>query len=238
MENSEISDFYDQYAKRQIKTGANERLISLYRRAKKAGLNQNSNVLELGCGVGIFTRLLAKTVTKGHIEAVDLSPKSVELASSLLKNKNLYFQVGNAVIYQPKHSSFDFITLMDVIEHIPLEKHSELFQNLASIARENTLILINIPNPRYIEYLRQNQPESLQIIDQPVELPQLVHPLETAGLEIIQFEKYSIWVEEDYDFYIIRKKKKFSPKNLSEMRSVQQKIKNKIKTTTDRLLYS
>lgn len=237
MKNSEISDFYDDYTKRQVKTGANERLISLYQRAKKAGLNKNSNVLELGCGVGIFTQLLAKTVTKGYIEAMDFSPKSVEIATKFQK-KNITFEVGNAVEYQPKHKRFDFITLMDVIEHIPLGQHPDLFKNLAKISDENTLILINIPNPRFIEYLHANEPETLQIIDQSVELPELIGNIDNAGLEIIKFEKYSIWVLEDYEFFIIRKKRNFEKKRLSELRSTPEKIVNRLKNTGKRLLHS
>ena len=144
MKQNEISEFYDEYVKRQIKTGANERLISLYKRLLNGGLNTDSKVLELGCGVGIFTKLLAKKVKNGIIEAVDLSAKSVAVARNELKyRKNIQFDVADVVKYQPKNSDFDMITLMDVIEHIPLEHHAELFRNLAEIATEKTNILIN-----------------------------------------------------------------------------------------------
>ena len=87
MKQNEISEFYDEYVKRQIKTGANERLISLYKRLLNGGLNTDSKVLELGCGVGIFTKLLAKKVKNGIIEAVDLSAKSIAVAENELKHK-------------------------------------------------------------------------------------------------------------------------------------------------------
>ena len=165
MKQNEISDFYDEYVQRQIKTGANERLISLYKRLLNGGLNADSRVLELGCGVGIFTKLLAKKVKNGIIEAVDLSEKSVAVAKNELKDRNnIHFDVADVVKYQPKNSDFDMITLMDVIEHIPLDHHAELFTNLAEIATEKTNILINIPNPQYIAYVRINHPESLQVI--------------------------------------------------------------------------
>ena len=190
MKQNEISDFYDEYVQRQIKTGANERLISLYKRLLNGGLNADSRVLELGCGVGIFTKLLAKKVKNGIIEAVDLSEKSVAVAKNELKDRNnIHFDVADVVKYQPKNSDFDMITLMDVIEHIPLEHHAELFANLAKIATEKTNILINIPNPQYIGYARINHPESLQVIDQEVELFTLMQHLEKNGLELAYFEK-------------------------------------------------
>ena len=234
MKQNEISDFYDEYVQRQIKTGANERLISLYKRLLNGGLNADSKVLELGCGVGIFTKLLAKKVKNGIIEAVDLSEKSVAVAKNELKDRNnIHFDVADVVKYQPKNSDFDMITLMDVIEHIPLEHHAELFANLAKIATEKTNILINIPNPQYIGYARINHPESLQVIDQEVELFTLMQHLEQSGLELAYFEKYGIWEQDDYHFMVIRKKRNFELKHLSDQRNFSEKIFHKLTTKID-----
>ena len=238
MKQNEISDFYDEYVQRQIKTGANERLISLYKRLLNGGLNADSRVLELGCGVGIFTKLLAKKVKNGIIEAVDLSEKSVAVAKNELKERNnIHFDVADVVKYQPKNSDFDMITLMDVIEHIPLEHHAELFANLAKIATEKTNILINIPNPQYIGYARINHPESLQVIDQEVELFTLMQHLEKNGLELVYFEKYGIWEQDDYHFMVIRKKRNFELKHLADQRNLSEKVFHKITTKIDAAKY-
>lgn len=238
MKQNEISEFYDEYVQRQLKIGANERLISLYKRLLNGGLNDDSKVLELGCGVGIFTKLLAKKVTNGIIEAVDLSEKSIAVAQQELKHKkNIYFDVADVVKYQPKNSGFDMITLMDVIEHIPLEHHEELFGNLAKIATDKTHILINIPNPQYIGYTRINHPESLQVIDQEVELFTIMKHLEKHDLELVYFEKYGIWEEEDYHFMVIRKKRTFELKHLSDKRNLSEKIFHKVSTKIDAAKY-
>ena len=234
MKQNEISEFYDEYVKRQIKTGANERLISLYKRLLNGGLNTDSKVLELGCGVGIFTKLLAKKVKNGIIEAVDLSAKSIAVAENELKHKkNIHFDVADVVKYKPENSDFDMITLMDVIEHIPLEHHAELFRNLAEIATEKTNILINIPNPQFIGYARINHPESMQVIDQEVHLFPIMQHLEKHNLELTYFEKYGIWEEEDYHFMVIRKKRKFELKHLSDKRNFSEKIIHKFSTKID-----
>ncbi len=238
MKQNEISEFYDEYVQRQTKTGANERLISLYKRLLNGGLNTDSKVLELGCGVGIFTKLLAKKVKNGIIEAVDLSAKSVAVAKNELKyRKNIHFDVADVVEYKPKNSDFDMITLMDVIEHIPLEHHAELFRNLAEIATEKTNILINIPNPQYIGYARINHPESLQVIDQEVELFTLMQHLEKNGLELVYFEKYGIWEQDDYHFMVIRKKRNFELKHLADQRNFSEKVFHKITTKIDAAKY-
>lgn len=232
-----VSDFYNEFAARQLKIGANERLISLYKRALKLGLGSDSNVLELGCGVGLFTKLLTKQIKSGSIEAVDLSDKSIQIAKSHLTNNNVNFQVGDVVRYQPQLKNIHLITLLDVIEHIPLSEHELLFQNLSTSFSEETLLLINIPNPQYIEYGHQHHPEKMQVIDQPVELLPLLQNLDKAGLEIIYFEKYGIWEEEDYHVLVIRKKRPFKLKHLSDNKDLKTKALDKMRRKVDNLKY-
>jgi SAM-dependent methyltransferase len=238
MDQREISGFYDDFAPQQVQTGANERLVSLYRRLRDLGLRRNSNVLELGCGVGVFTKLIAGTVTSGTIEAVDLSEKSIAIARELLKGKsNVRFAASDVVHYPPKTEAFHFITLMDVIEHIPLGDHPALFSRIASYASEETLICINIPNPAYIEYVKKHHPAGLQIIDQPVHLQPLLEVLEGKALELIFFEKYSIWQREDYHFMVLRKERAFEPELRSASYSFAEKLGHKIRRTADRIRF-
>ena len=238
MKKDEIADFYDEFSTKQVKTGANERLISLFKRLSKLGLQSNSKILELGCGVGIFTKLLSKQVSTGLIEAVDLSEKSIAIAQNELKSKeNIHFEVADVVSYQPRNSDFDFITLMDVIEHIPLDQHDVLFENLAQICKDKTVIAINIPNPQYIGYARLNHPESLQVIDQEVHLFPLLQHFEKHHLELVFFEKYGIWEVEDYHFMVVRKKREFKLSHLSDQRNFSEKVLKKVTSKIDAIKY-
>lgn len=238
MNNEDIADFYDDFSAKQVTTGANERLISLYKRLLKMGLKATSTVLELGCGVGNFTHLLAQKVNSGNIEAVDLSEKSISIAKSKFKSqKNILFEVADIVRYNPKSSNFDFISLMDVVEHIPLDQHDHLFNNIAGICTENTLITINIPNPEYIRYTCENNPETLQVIDQEVHLLPLLKIIEKNDLELVFFEKYGIWEVEDYHFLVIRKKRNFELKHLADQRKISEKILKKVSRKIDTVKY-
>ncbi len=238
MNNQEIAEFYDEFSERQLKIGANERLISLYNRLLKLGLKNDSRILELGCGVGIFTKLLSKKIKNGAIEAVDLSEKSTEIAAKNLQKKAVNFVAADIVHYIPETKSLDFITLLDVIEHIPLELHSALFSNLAKICDQKTQLVINFPNPRYLEFVQKNNPKDLQIIDQSIELRDLVAILDNAGLEIIFYEKYNIWEVEDYDFLAVRKKRNFELKHLADQRSLLEKIVHKIELKINQIKYN
>lgn len=200
--------------------------------------NTSSNVLELGCGIGIMTGLMSTVVKKGIIESVDLSDKSIEYAKSKIKKKNISFYTDDVVNYIPKNRDFDFITLFDVIEHIPLELHSDLFKNLSKIVADHTKILINIPNPEFIDYHQNDESAWLQIVDQPVPLQTIVKNAEDNELQLTDFKTYSIWIENDYQFFVIQKKKEYKKVELSSKRTLMQKISNKLKNIVINIRYN
>jgi len=222
--NNSIVDFYDKFKDRQQNIGINDRIFLLYQRLKKYGLNKNSNVLELGCGVGPMTFLLSKKVTKGDIEAVDISPKSIEFAKNKIKQQNIKFIANDIVTYHPQLKKIDFIVLFDIIEHIPKERHAELFKNIASYMDNDTLLFINIPSPEYIEYCEKNEPESLQIIDQAIHIDFFIDNLIKNNLRLLFFESYGIWIRNDYNFFVIEKKKEFKAIDIHACRTIWEKI--------------
>lgn len=237
MDNKEIKVFYDEYIEEQRNSGINDRIYGLYRRMLKQGLNSNSNVLELGCGIGVMTFLLSKTIKKGQIEAIDISSKSIDFCKQRIKKSNIKFITADIINYSPAFKKPDFITLFDVIEHIPVEKHGELFNNIALLCHDDTKILINIPNPGYVEYDIKNQADTLQIIDQPVPLNSITDNLIKSDLDLVYFETYSVWVENDYQFFIIARKKDFKEIFLSDKRNFFQKAKMKIKRTLIKVIH-
>jgi trans-aconitate 2-methyltransferase len=233
-----IIDYYDDFIARQLESGVNDRIYHLYKRLLRLGLKSNSNVLELGSGIGTMTFLLSKYIKEGKIEAVDLSPKSIKFSKQRIKNHNISFVADDIVSYQPSTQDIDFITLFDIIEHVPIEKHNDLFHNIAVNSNEHTKILINIPNPAYIEYDQENNPEVLQIIDQPLPMALILQNLEKNGLTLIYFETYSIWVQNDYQFFVIGKKNVFKEVTLSSKRNFFRKALKKLERTYLKLRYN
>jgi SAM-dependent methyltransferase len=238
MNNEHIVEYYDDFIAEQVDSAINERIYHLYKLLLRFGLKPSSNVLELGSGIGAMTFLLSKYVKSGRIEAVDLSPKSIDFAKQRIKRTNISFECNDVVYYQPSIKDIDFITLFDIIEHIPIEKHGDLFNNLKQISCESTKILINIPNPAYIEFDRINNPQTLQIIDQPIPLITILENLEKNGLALTFFNTHSIWVENDYQFFVVEKKKEFKEVKLSSRRNIFQKAKKKLERTFIKLWYN
>jgi 2-polyprenyl-3-methyl-5-hydroxy-6-metoxy-1,4-benzoquinol methylase len=223
---SAVTKYYDKFIKEQYEIGVNDRIFLMYEKLQEHGLKPDSKVIELGCGIGVVTHLIRKIVTKGLIESIDLSPESIEFAKEKITNKNIEFYSGDVTEYQPKLRQADFVTLFDVIEHIPMDLHEKLFLNVANMLSEDGLLLINIPSPASINWDSVNAPEVLQIIDQPIPLSLITKNCDNAGLEVIKFESHSIWMEDDYHFMVIRKKKEYT--NREVQLSTAQKAKRKI----------
>jgi len=231
MENKNVIEFYDNRISKQFESGVNDRIYQLYQRLLHLGLKSDSNVLELGSGIGVMTFLLSRYIKKGKIEAVDISPELVKFSRQRIKNDNITFFANDIVNHQPLLQKIDFVTLFDVLEHIPVERHDKLFNKIATMCNEDTKLLINIPNPDYIEYDSKYHPDELQIIDQPLPLKVILENLEKNGLTISFFETYSVWVENDYQFFVVTKKKPFKEIRLSNKRNFLQKVIIKAKRT-------
>jgi trans-aconitate 2-methyltransferase len=204
-----IREFYDHRAPRQEAAAFNERHQFLYQVLLGLGLNKRSRVLELGCGIGATTSLIARTATHGRILAVDLSPASVERAQARLSARHcVEVTVGDVVTFRTP-DRFDLVTLFDVLEHVPMDRHGTLFESLAGHVSDDTVLVINIPNPAYIQYLRTHEPASLQVVDLPVWADHVMTLAYAEGLTLESFRTYSLWVRDDYQVMVFRRKKPF-----------------------------
>ncbi|MEK0441065.1 MAG: hypothetical protein RL403_43 [Bacteroidota bacterium] len=227
-EQDKVVRFYDQFAEKQEKTGINSRHLSILDKAKQAGLKSNHRILEVGCGIGTVSHLLATQVPQGKVLALDISPESIEKARVLWKKQgNLKFDVSDMSDFNLPGEKFDFFVFPDVLEHIPVAQHARLFENIQRHAHADSVVLIHIPAPRYLEWMIANQPEKLQVIDQPLDTGTLVQTLSASGFYLEKMETYALFFQEkDYQYFVFRANK-----------SVQQSTpKNKWQVLKERIL--
>lgn len=201
-ENS-VSSFYDSYGSDDFKKGCNERHFFLYNKLVEFGLANNSSILELGCGSGIITKLISKKVKTGKIVTSDISPKSIEISKSINKSKNIEFIVADIVKFKHDNSVFDYISLFDILEHVPEEEHLGIFQNIKTMMNEDSKLLIHVPTYEEITYGRINYPEKLQIIDQPLKVEDLIQKTAKAGLRLEYMALSNIWHKYDYQLFVL-----------------------------------
>jgi SAM-dependent methyltransferase len=83
--------------------------------------SEGSSVLEAGCGVGAQTLFLARNNPQAHFTSVDISPRSVEAARSLVQRtglNNIRFQTADIFHLPFSEASFDHVFVCFVLEHL------------------------------------------------------------------------------------------------------------------------
>ena len=104
------------------------------------------NVLDIGCGSGIFLELMAK---KGiRAEGVDISREVVKSC----KKKGLKVISGNAIAFlKKKKKIYDGILISDVIEHLQPNEAKQLIKNCYSALKPSGKIVIITCDPKDIK---------------------------------------------------------------------------------------
>ncbi|MDX1349254.1 MAG: class I SAM-dependent methyltransferase [Putridiphycobacter sp.] len=194
MEKQSVKSFYDSFVKNQANLGISIRHRIIFDNLKRIGLQRNSNVLEVGCGIGTVSKLIVDGIPEGQFLGCDISPKSIEYANSFVNRSNAEFIVSNMSDFSSK-LNFDFVVFPDVLEHIPEEEHLQMFKNISKYLNADAKILINIPEPNALAWVREHQPEKLQIIDQSLSMQKLVNNMAEIGMTINKLNPYSIHCE-------------------------------------------
>lgn len=206
---SEVSDYYDklwsELDEKKI-AGINSRHRYFLRILKKAGLRKNSRVLEIGCGNGTLTAFIAKELPNGKITGVDISPETIEMAKKrhMPRFKQIDFKVSDMTNFS-NPEKFDFVIFPDVLEHIPIEAHSNIFKTIRANVHENSVIVINIPYPRAVEYMHKYRPELMQIIDQALHTYPFLKAIYENDFYVEQMNTYAVFFDEpDYQSFIVK----------------------------------
>jgi len=201
----EVEAFYDTYTDKQKKIGVNIRHRTILKNLKSIGLKPDSKVLEVGCGIGTVSGLIIKNIPNGAFTGVDISPESIGLAKKLYPFKNAEFLVNDMSKFSHK-TKFDFVVLPDVLEHIPVEQHNNLFKVLSESTTKDATVLINIPEPNCLNWIRKNHPEKLQIIDQSLSMQDLLNNAYPHGFKLFSMNSYSLqYIQPDYTCVILKK---------------------------------
>jgi trans-aconitate 2-methyltransferase len=202
----QVEDFYNSFKEHQKKLGINIRHRTIFRNLKKAGLKPSSTVLEVGCGIGTVSSLILSYLKTGKFAGVDISSESISVArNSNSKYSNAEFIVSDMSDF--RHPlRFDFVVLPDVLEHIPVEQHDNLFRVLSQVTTSDATILINIPEPNCLDWLREIHPEKLQIIDQSLSMQDLLNHCYPHGFRLYSMNSYGLQYEEpEYTSIILKK---------------------------------
>lgn len=221
----EVKKYYDGYSERQQKESYNLRHYTIVDALKRFGLKKNDNVLEIGCGIGALSALIFKQIPNSKFRGVDISPESIRIANERFNGKpNISFIVNDMKSFD-SDIKFDFVVLPDVLEHIPLEQHKNIFETIAKVSSPNAKIFINIPAPELNAYCHIHEKENLQVIDLVLPLGEIISNAENSGFMLEYFKRHAVFRKNpEYVMMYFSKKR---PIDYSEKRSMLFRIPDK-----------
>ena len=118
-------------------------ILRFKRRVKmlSGDLPNNAEVLELGCGTGLFTREFVRQAIQ--LTAIDISPELLSEAEKEIVADNVNFMVDNAYAMSFTDDSFDAVIGSSVLHHLDIEKAlSEIYR----VLRPGGVIRFTEPN--------------------------------------------------------------------------------------------
>ena len=138
--------------------------ISKYQQiAKSLNLNENSMVLEIGCGWGGFSSYIAKNF-KSKIDAITISKEQFEYASNRIQQEGLGEKVS--IKYsdyrdiENKYSNIASIEMFEAVGKKYWEKYFSILKKSLVNSGKAALQIITIDDQRAVDY--QHQPDFIQ----------------------------------------------------------------------------
>ncbi len=164
----------------------------------EAHLPTAGNILDVGCGHGVFTFIIAQKSGKRKVLGIDPSIKKIALALKHKKHKNVTFKVGYIKDIKTK---FDAIVVVDVLYLLPNKQKLEFLKHARKILkRGGDLIIVTNGNRKsfvysllYLEELLMVKMLKLTYSDYPriyfEDEKRLVNLVKQSGLNVKNLEK-------------------------------------------------
>jgi 2-polyprenyl-3-methyl-5-hydroxy-6-metoxy-1,4-benzoquinol methylase len=83
----------------------------------KANIEENKNILDVGCGYGPLAYSIASGFNSVNVYGVDISEKNIEKAKQKFFHKNIHYICEDVLNYLPDNK-IDIIILSNVLEHL------------------------------------------------------------------------------------------------------------------------
>jgi ubiquinone/menaquinone biosynthesis C-methylase UbiE len=152
--------------------GRRRRVFS--RLAALSGARPGDEVLDVGCGTGYLTRVMAETVTPdGTALGVDPSPDVIGLARSRSRLPNCTFAEGIAEALDAPDDSYDVVVSSLMIHHLPEAVRPQAIREIFRVLRPGGRVLIadfRPPATRIGRYLLMGHVISPAMRNNPVHL--------------------------------------------------------------------
>jgi SAM-dependent methyltransferase len=209
-----VQEYYNDFKKKLVLDYINNNPrveSSILEMLRKAPVNAQ-NILDIGCGIGWSSYAMHTNFPDKQISAIDLSKVLIETANILFRNPSTEFvqaDVTDADFFT--NTSFDYVVMIDVFEHIPSSERISFINHLNRITKNNCRFYFSCPTVYHQNFLKVNNPSGLQPIDEEIDLNVMIDFAKKINGEITFYNFVSIWNTNDYFHCVIDKKVEFEP---------------------------
>lgn len=128
-------------------------------------VSPGQDVLDIGCGTGRFTVPMA--ALGANVSGLDMSGSMLRVAASKLEAKGLSADLreGDMAAMPFDDASFDIVTSMLALMHIPLEDRQQVFKEASRVLRPGGRLLISVKNSVIERFFRADRFAAVDITD-------------------------------------------------------------------------
>lgn len=208
----EIKSYYDEHLSGKLEgfVEGNPRIERAWTTVARWAPRQPAAVLEIGCGIGDICWRMAEHWNAARVVGLDISLASVEYARRLFGSSRLTFHQG-PLTPGSLEGKFDLVLMMDVYEHIAVEDRTALHGAIAGLLGPRGRIILSVPTPRHLAWLRQHQPDEIQPVDEDIRIETLSALARATETEILLYEEVDVWHYGDYAHVVLGRKAAWTP---------------------------
>ena len=195
----EVREYYDSLVDHMSKQSSNSRHKRVIKALRGFMGKPGLSVIDLGCGIGVSSEAMARM--GAEVVAVDISDKLIKYASDNHWHPNVQFL--NADVTKLRLGrKYDVITIIDLLEHIRPDDILDFFEVLREHSHEETTIYLNIPHYKFLSFVTENYPNTLQIIDEVWTPGEITNSFEKIGFYPISMKMYGLGSVAQYIDYV------------------------------------
>lgn len=148
----------------------------------KDDIFQPLQILEYGCGIGVFCSLLTDIFPNAHITGIDF-PEMISVAKERNSNSRITYVASTAENYITEKKSYDIIISSGCISAIMDQKlHDLIFKNMQTLVKPSGKILFIDPFHKYRPLARV-----------PVSSKTIIHKMQALDFNLIYYSGLSFW---------------------------------------------